>query len=281
MPHIPSLGRNVQLKELEVMWGSLAESTLGLLGTTGTIFPFGDPHHGQPDAATFTSIGEEQLTFTWSDSNGPAAFDTALDPSSPDSFQGIIPFIDFNGSDEEADTPDIAYFSRDDSGSNPWSIGAWVNVTASAAYQTILSKWLNSSNLNEWRFAVDTSELLTLALHDESAAVTIDRSSDAALTTGVWTHIAATYDSAGGSSAADTITLYVDGAVRDSAATNNGSYVAMENLTSVVMLGGHDGSAKFTSKMAGASHGPWFTQIELTADAVKRIFQVQRPALAL
>ena len=281
MPHIARYGRNVQLDELQALWGPIYQGTLQILGTTGTIFPFGDPRQGQPDATTFKTVGAEQVTCTWSEA--PASFVAGLDLTSPDSFQGIIPFIDMNRTDvdEEADTPDIGYFSRDDSGTNPMSMAAWVNITHTATFRSILSKWLNGSNLNEWRFSIDASELLLLGLNDESAGITIDRTSDDPVAIGSWINVVATYDSAGGASAANGVTLYVDGVEFDSTANNNGSYVAMENKTQVVMIGGHDGNANFVNYMAGACNGPWFTQIELTADQVAQIYLLQRGAMGV
>ena len=79
------------------------------MGTTGTILPIGDHKHGQPNATTFQTVGDQQVTFTWSEA--PNAFDTALDLTNPDRFQGIVPVVTFNGTDEEADSPDASYWS--------------------------------------------------------------------------------------------------------------------------------------------------------------------------
>lgn len=65
---------------------------------------------------------------------------------------------------------------------------------------------------------------------------------DDALSVG-WHHIAATYDSTGGSTAANGITLYVDGAAVDSTATNESTYVAMENTATKARIGAQYSSA--------------------------------------
>ncbi|KKM64518.1 hypothetical protein LCGC14_1500670, partial [marine sediment metagenome] len=106
------------------LWGPLYEAVLSILGSTGTILPFGDPRHGQPNATTFTTIGEEQVVFTWSEA--PASFATPLDLKLAGNFQGIIPVLTCNGTDEEADSPDAVYWSRVGA---VFSVGAWVNLT--------------------------------------------------------------------------------------------------------------------------------------------------------
>ena len=52
------------LQLYEAMWGPVYEAVLNILGSTGVILPVGDPKHGQPNATTFKTVGEEQATFT-------------------------------------------------------------------------------------------------------------------------------------------------------------------------------------------------------------------------
>ena len=142
----PAIANGSLLKLYRALWAPYYEAALQILGSTGTILALGDPAHGQPTATTFTTKGEEQAVFTWSEA--PHSFDTALDLTDPASFQGIIPVVSLNGTDEEADTPDAAYWSRDDSGSNPLSVGAWVWMTNTATQRDILSKWKAGGKLD-------------------------------------------------------------------------------------------------------------------------------------
>jgi hypothetical protein len=279
-------GRNWQLQELELEYGKLYEDVLDILGSTGTILPLGDPKHGQPNSPTFTSVGEEQVTFTWSEA--PSAFDTALDLTSPDSFQGIIPVVSFNGTDEEADSPDAAYWSRGDgTNDSPVSIGAWGNL-AVLAENEFLSKYSNGAG-REWEVGCSGSGgILRYAVKDESAGAAANRDTDAAaFVVGRWAFVVITYDGAGGASAMDTVTLYVDGSSVASTAANNASYVAMENGTGTVNIahdkgtGGNTARRFWDGKMAGGPLGPFFVQAELTADAVRRLYEVGRRALGL
>jgi len=142
--------------------------------------------------------------------------------------------FDLSGFDSVAVT-DHANFSFDDSGSNPFSIAAWIFNGGQSATQFIISKQHATVN-REWSFHVD-GQILYFRLFDQSAAVYCERTTDTALTAG-WHLVVGTYDSTGGATAANGIILYVDGAVVDSTASNDASYVAMENLASNVAIGG-------------------------------------------
>jgi hypothetical protein len=55
-----------------------------------------------------------------------------------------------------------------------------------------------------------------------------------------WVCLGITYSGVGGASAGNGITMYLNGALRASTATNDASYVAMENLTCNLKIGGRD-----------------------------------------
>ena len=251
------------------------EAVLNILGSTGTILPLGDAKH-LATATTFKTVGGEQVTFTYS--KDPTTWDDLQ------SVQGLIPVLTFDGVDEEADTPDAAYWSRDDAaGANGFSIGIWAN-TPNAGARCLMAKYDESiAQQREWIFFFNTDDTLRLFFYDESADVPVYRDSDSAITMNSMRFFVATYDGAGGATAANGIKLYEDGAVLASSATNNGSYVGMEDLDAVVSLGRNIGGTErfFPGSMAGGPLGPFFTQIELTADQVLRLYEVGRRALEL
>lgn len=272
----PKLEHGSLLKHNQMLWAPLYAAALDLIGTTGTILPIGDPHHGQPNATTFTTVGAEQVTFTWSEV--PSGFDTPL--AYPGSFQGIIPIVKFNGTDEQADSPDAAYWERDDASDEGFSLGGWVNLV-DATDSTLLAKQGGSSE-GSWKLGFSGGDDLQLACADESADLTVTRATNVAMTQGVWIHAVATYDGSGGSSAMDGVLLYVDGVAVASTASNNGSYVAMEDTTDVVSLGYRgEGSLYMDGTIAGGPLGPFFTQTVLSADAIKRLYNLGRAAMAL
>lgn len=145
----------------------------------------------------------------------------------------------FNGTDQYISYPDTADMSFNTAGTTdlPVSFIALANVTDTAAQRTLISKFNNTTG-NEWTFDVlGTNDCLRLLLADSSAAAFAIRTADAAVTQGSWHLFAATYDGTGGATAANGIALYQDGVAVASTATNNASYVAMENLAGAVEIG--------------------------------------------
>ena len=269
-----AVNRGSVLQLYQAMWGPLYEAVLNILGSTGVILPIGDPKHGQPNATTFTTVGEEQVTFTWSEA--PASFDTPLDLASPDSWQGIIPVVDFNGTDEEADSPDAAYWTR---ALAAMSVGAWVNTTAATG--TILGKFDYTNDRREWVFNTSTLYLkLTLYDEDDASNSYILTLSDVAIVASTWTHVVATYN---GSADASGINIYINGALVASTDTDQAGFTSMRDKAGLVTLGFADSTVvePFDGYMAGGPLGPFFVQAELGADQVKRLYEIGRRALGL
>ena len=143
-------------------------------------------------------------------------------------------------------------------------------------------KYGTSGTIAEWQLTFQ-SGALRLLCRDNSATVNMSRLQDTASSLEVWHFYVATYDGSGGASAANGITIYVDGAVSASTATNDASYVAMENQTEVVTLGEFSsaGGSFFVGRILGGPWGPCYTQIALTAAQVKRAFELGADALGL
>ncbi len=274
---VPRVQSGSPLQVAKMLWGPIYEAVLSILGSTGTILPFGDPDHGQPNGATFTTVGEEQVTFTWSEA--PSLFETPFDigPDS-DSWQGVIPVITFDGVDEEADSPDAAYWTRADAA---FSVGAWVNL-ADATESTILSKFDAAGNTREWVFWFGGADKLRLHIYDEDDAENdyISVVANAAQAQNVWASVIATCD---GSTDELGLNLYVNGATIAQTQDDSGNFGSMRDKTGTVKLGHYDATPThlFDGMMAGGPLGPFFTQVELSADAVKRLYNIGRAALKL
>lgn len=255
------------LAEKQAIWAAVYEARLQILGTTGVILPFGDPSHEATNFTTFTTIGEIQAVFTWSEARD--AFDTGLTYVGP----GLIPAVAFNGTDEEADSPDVAYWSNT---LDAFSWAAWVNLT-DATSSSILSKYTETGNLREWRFHLTSGDDLQFIISDEdditSPNATLDSLTNAQISQSAWVHLAATYD---GSANASGINLYVDGVLVASTDTDDVNFTSGRDTTSVVELGMANGANFFDGLMAGGPLGVAMTQIELTADAVLRDYQLGR-----
>lgn len=144
-------------------------------------------------------------------------------------------------SSQYATIPDAANLSfGDGTNDSPFSIVVWQNQTTATATQVLLSKRDTGASAEEWVLYNDTNSL-ELALYDNSAgpaAIIVDAT---ALATGSWLNIAATYD---GSRANSGMKLYSAAALLTVTPSVSGTYVAMENLASAVMISGEQPSSK-------------------------------------
>ena len=256
----------------QVFWAPIYEAVFNILGTTGVVIPMGDTNDENTARTTVTTRGEVQAVFTYSEAIG--AFDV------PPMSQGPagIPVITFNGTDEEADSPDDAYWSRV---AGAFSVGAWVNFR-DATNSVIWSKFDNAGNTREWIFGSDGADKITLFLFDESVGgnPSIETVTDATGTEGTWVLCVATYD---GTANASGINIYDNGVLAASTDTDNANFINLEELGGTIKLA-HLNSIPgsiFDGKMAGGPLGPFFTQVELTADQVLRLYQLGRVALGV
>jgi hypothetical protein len=185
-----------------------------------------------------------------------------------------------SGSTQYGTAPDAANLSFGTGAvDSSFSIVVLANVSDTAAIRAIVSKF--DVTAREWRLAVDASDKLALALEDESVPAQPNRTSDAAITQGSWHLFGATYDVTAGSgaTAANGITLYQDGAVIASTATNVGTYVAMENGTGLLEISGHtahtanlyDGSLALVIVCAGALSASQFWALKRLVNAFFRL----------
>lgn len=257
------------------------EAVLKELGATGTIASLGDPAYRTAPTTNRSAAGVSGLeTAVWTATEAPEAFDTA--PTK----QGICPVMALNGTDEGFITPDDTYWTRNDASNEGFSMGAWIKVSNSALSKVIMSKWDTNETVQEWTFLISSSEVLRLVLRDDSASVETRRDSDSAIPLDTWIQVVAVYDGDGGTAAADGITLYINGVVEASTATNNGSYTAMENGDSKVTIGAQLNTtptldSEFVGSIAGGPCGPFFTTAELTAAQAMNLYRIGRGALAL
>ena len=273
MPTIPiARGRfGNPAAEQKLLWAPLYEAVLDILGSTGVIIPMGDTNHEAANRTTVTTVGEEAAVFTYSEA--VSAFDTPPYSKGP----GRIPIITFNGTDEQANTPDAAYWTR---ALAAMSMGIWVNL-ADATSSTLLGKNTTSGDQREWFWHLAADDKVMIMCYDEDDVATPDAAiqtvQDAALTAseGVWTFLAATYD---GSANATGLNLYQDGVLMASTDTDDVNFASMRDGTSIVELGVAEFGNFLDGAVAGGPLAPFFTQVELTADAVKRLYQLGRAA---
>ena len=151
--------------------------------------------------------------------------------------------FDMDGQYSVSVVDNAAYSFGDSSNDTNFSLAAWIFVTEHTASQDIVAKWDQSAGKREWLFQLDSNEKLGLLLSDEDSNRNINRKTDDAITTG-WHFVCATYTGAGtGATAADRITLYIDGAVATSTASNDALYVSMVDTTEKVLIGASESTA--------------------------------------
>lgn len=252
----------------EVDRGLLYEAMLNILGSTGTILPLGDSLHA-PTATTFKTIGGEQATFTYS--KDPTTFDT------PPGIKGWIPVVTFDGVDEEADTPDFAYWTS--GGAVSW--GFWVKL-GTAASNIFFAKWdeTTGSELRTFKIYTDANGDVGLQLYDETNNGGIGRKIDTALTTDTWIFIVVTHT---GGADATNIIVYKDGVAADDAdIVDDAAFANPVDTATIITLGYEESTAGAKANFFDGSMAiPFFTQIELTADQVLRLYELGRRALEL
>ena len=280
---LPKLESGSIVDAYRPIWAGYYSAVEKIIGNGGIIIPLLDPDHVASSTTMTTRTHHTdgpsaEITGTWSEA--PTAFDTPADLSDIEKYQGCIPFIDLNGTDENISFADNAYWTHlDAAGANGFSLGMWVNLPATTL-EYLFCKFDNAGAQREWRFIVATT--LQLRLADESASILVTRPSAANVATGRWTFLSVTYDGAGGSSAMDSVNLYIDGVLSNGTASNNASYVGMEDKTSPVTIGSlSDGATFAEGKIAGAALSPFHTNKELSAQEVYRLYLLGRAALGL
>jgi len=251
----------------------LYEKISDILGSTGTIIPLADQIDESPFQPSST-VPDLAPTF----SEAVSAWDTPFTFSNPDCYQGIIPFLTLNGSDEGISFADNAYWTHGDGSSTDtaFSIGGWVNV--SAVGLSFIAKYNSNPNV-EYEIRLHTGNNLFCRMFDNSSGVYIGRtSSGGELTLNQWHFVTMTYS---GNEANSGISLYIDAVAVDDADSANGTYHAMHDTTATFTIGGADYGYQTTGKVAGGALGPIHTNIELSAAQVAHLYRLGRQALEL
>ena len=154
--------------------------------------------------------------------------------------QGSGVTVDFDGTDDEADTPDVDGLSFGNSAiDQPFSIVVLCKPDANNALMSLVAKASSATVGEEYQFFLDASGHLNFQLQDESVDTYLEARYAAAVGT-AWTLLGGTYDGSGGIFG---LALFTDGLTRTVTNDSSGTYVAMENGAALVHLG-----ARYTTK---------------------------------
>lgn len=154
--------------------------------------------------------------------------------------------LDFGGVDEVIITADNDELSFDDSdeatpaNNEPMTIAAWAFITNSGNSEVIISKWdTGGAKKREWYIRLAATGGIVFQVYDDSASKAAFVVSDDTLSNG-WHFIVGVYDDQNASfahaTAANFMTLYVDGAAVNITATTQTGYSGMENGESLVRI---------------------------------------------
>lgn len=153
--------------------------------------------------------------------------------------------LDFDGIDDYVDLGDHNDFSFGD-GTNDEAVTLFgvIKIIASSSNQQVISKqdYTTGSELREWGVQLDSGELLLLNQFDESANVVCHRRTDSSISVG-WHSYVITSPGDGGATAMNNVKIYIDGVLVASTASNDASYVAMENTATPARIGMIEGIA--------------------------------------
>jgi hypothetical protein len=140
---------------------------------------------------------------------------------------------DFDGTDEQADTPHNARLSFGDGANDePFSMLVLMNPDAINADYGLLNKEVGSTR--EYLLRQTSTGKLLFHLWDESTNGAIIRTGTVNQSADTWALVGTTYD---GSALASGMTIWKNGAVTASTATEDATYTAMEAANIVVSVG--------------------------------------------
>lgn len=150
----------------------------------------------------------------------------------------------FDGAADRGIMADFAHHSFGDGTTDTaFTVVVLANVTNTAAARVMVSKFDAAAAAAEWGFQIASTDSVQLQVFDQSAGVSATRTSNDPITQAAWKLFAATYSVAsGGATAGNDMLLYQDGTAVTSSAGNNAAYVAMENLTTGLNIGGRGGT---------------------------------------
>jgi hypothetical protein len=153
--------------------------------------------------------------------------------------------LQFNGTNRVTVPDNDAFSFGNGSTDQPFSLAIWVYFD-NASPGNLIGHFLAPLN-REWRFARLDSSSLFLILFDENAKGQIARSVSQSFSTGVWYHLAVTYD---GSRSGNGVQFYIDGVARaQSGNSDTPGYVAMRNMATPLEIAGATGGGSFAGKL--------------------------------
>ncbi len=156
----------------------------------------------------------------------------------------MTPCYDFDGQYAVEVNDDVALSFGNGTTDEPFSIVAWIYVVSSVTQQSIFTKY-DLGVAKEYRLQIHSDGKLQFVLYDDSANAYVFKKTSSVLSDG-WHFVVATYDG-DETNPTNGMNLYVDGSIADSDADSGGTYIAMENTVTKVVIGATYSSSTLTS----------------------------------
>lgn len=163
----------------------------------------------------------------------------------------------------------------------PFSAGMWVRPNLITTAQDFMAKYRSTAAAaREWRWGMTNAGLMELELYDESADTTEIGTATVALDAGAWQLIVVTYD---GTAATPDVHLYINttDVLTTGATTETGAYVAMEDLTTPLLIGASDITTAPANGFGGRMALPFLTGKKLTTAEVASLYAIMAPMVGL
>ena len=242
---VVNLEARIELLEALVVLPEDYRTILRILGPTGVILPLVTDAEVNSYGSSFTTIGGETATFTWSEP--PTSFDTGP------SFQGTVPIVTFNGTNERATS------GTDLIGGYPFSIGAWVSWASGTG--DILSVG-DSSVSNVYHGLEVLSSGAPRVINSNPSS---DHLTGTPMVANTWHFVVGVWADA------TLRELFVDG-VTQGTDTSSVTYGVTIDRTRLGAFSGNVNANWYSGIMAGGPCGPFVTQTELKPAEVASLY---------
>lgn len=225
--------------------------------------------------------GNDGIVATPSDEGAAVALNSEFDPI--DLAGKLFAYYFDSSGNNHLNVGDAAAFSHGNGTvDTAFSLGAWIMMTeALGTARTIIAKYGSTANLEEYDFRIDASGNLVLELHDASASASeIGTGASNVIVPWAWNFVVATYD---GTEATPDVHLYRNGAdtLAAGTTTETGSYVAMEDTASGLLIGARDATGTPAQEFEGYMALPFITGKELSAVEVGQLYAIGRDIIGL
>lgn len=249
------------------------DAILAILGSTKTTFwPFLESR-GQ----IVRSYREAEHNLTPSDEAAARNLEDEFEPFKHPS--GIFSYYNVAGANNHLRGVDHADFSfGDGSTDEPFSVGIWLLLRGTVTATGLSKHRVEAVTQQEWRLSLLPSGVIESVIFDESANAGWVARSATAMSREAWNFIVATYD---GNESSPGIQVYANGLPDLDTLVESGSYVAMENGTTPLLVGALNITTNPTQEVDGRLALPFICGKELSASEVSQLYTIGKRLLGL